>query len=72
MTVRAHRRAFAALTAALFALHLDPWNAGPAALLFGWLPWDLAYHLLWMAAAALLVLYMTSGAVWPDDPEDPP
>lgn len=31
--------------------------------LLGWLPWDLAYHLLWMAAAAGAVLFMTD-VVW--------
>lgn len=67
MSARAHRRLFALLTAVLLVLHVDPWNAGPAGLVLGWLPWDLAYHLVWMAAAALLVVYMTSPAIWPED-----
>lgn len=67
---RAHRRLFALLTAALIVLHVDPYNAGPGPLVFGWLPWDLAYHLGWMAAAALLVVYMTSSVIWPED-QDP-
>lgn len=68
----AHLRLFAALTALLLILHVDVWNAGPEpTLVFGWLPWDLAYHLLWMAAATGLVFYMTSPAIWPDDQEDP-
>lgn len=68
----AHRRLFTALTALLLLLHVDVWNAGPAGpLVLGWLPWDLAYHLLWMAAATALVGYMTSSAIWPDD-QDPP
>ncbi|MDC0716046.1 hypothetical protein [Nannocystis bainbridge] len=71
MSPVAHQRLFAVLTAALIVLHIDPWNAGPGPLLFGWLPWDLAYHLAWMAAGTLLVLYMTSRAIWPDDPDDP-
>lgn len=64
---RTHRLIFAALSAGLLLAHLDPWNAGPRDLVFGWLPWDLAYHLLWMAAASALIFYMTSRAVWPED-----
>lgn len=64
---RTHRLIFAALSAGLLLAHLDPWNAGPRDLVFGWLPWDLAYHLLWMAAACALIFYMTSRAVWPED-----
>lgn len=67
----AHRRLFAALTALLLILHVDVWNTGPAPLVAGWLPWDFAYHLAWMAAATGLVFYMTSPAIWPDDQEDP-
>ncbi|MBZ5715195.1 hypothetical protein [Nannocystis pusilla] len=71
MSAAAHHRLFAVLGVALVVLHVDTWNAGPGELLLGWLPWDLAYHLLWMAAAALLVLYMTSRAIWPEDQDDP-
>lgn len=67
VSARAHRRLFALLTAALLVLHVDTWNAGAGGLVLGWLPWDLAYHLGWMAAATLLVLYMTSPAIWPED-----
>lgn len=70
MTPAAHRRLFAVLAAALIVVHVDPWNAGPGPLVLGWLPWDLAYHLLWMAIATLLVFYMTSAAIWPEDQDD--
>lgn len=75
VTPVAHRWTFAAVVAALLVLHVDVWNAGAApTLVLGWLPWDLAYHLAWMACAAAAVLYMTSDAIWPEDqdPEDPP
>ncbi|PCC68090.1 hypothetical protein SAMN02745121_04565 [Nannocystis exedens] len=71
MSPAAHQRLFAVLAVALIVLHVDTWNAGPGPLVFGWLPWDLAYHLAWMAAAAVLVFYMTSSALWPEDPDDP-
>ena len=71
MTPTAHRRTFAALVTALLVLHVDPWNAGPAAPVLGWLPWDLAYHLLWMACATGAIVYMTSPAIWPEDQDDP-
>lgn len=70
MSAAAHHRLFAVLAAALIVLHVDTWNAGPGGLVFGWLPWDLAYHLLWMALATLLVFYMTSRAIWPEDQDD--
>ena len=40
-------------------------------MLLGFLPWDLAYHLWWMLAAAAAVLYMTD-VVWAHPPEDEP
>jgi hypothetical protein len=33
---------------------------------FGWMPYDLAYHLAWMLAATAVVVYMTYGP-WKDD-----
>lgn len=72
MSPTVHRRVFAAAVAVLLVLHVDTWNAGPApAPTFGWLPWDLAYHLLWMAAATAAVFYMTSPAIWPEDQDAP-
>ncbi|MCA9658399.1 MAG: hypothetical protein KC486_08645 [Myxococcales bacterium] len=64
---RVHRWIFAVLIAALLVLHLDVWNAGRGgALVLGVLPYDLAYHLAWMLAAWLVVVYMTI-KVWPDE-----
>ena len=51
----------------LLGLHLWPPHGGPAPIVLGVFPWDLAWHLLWMAAAALAVLAMTSTRLWPDD-----
>lgn len=70
---QARRRAtfgMAAVVAVLIALHLRPPHGGPEPLLGGVLPWDLTWHVLWMVAAMLAVLAMTSRRLWPDD-EDP-
>jgi hypothetical protein len=62
------RRILAVALLVLVGLHLFPPSAGdPHMLIAGFLPWDLAYHLAWILAAALVVIYMT-GAPWPDDP----
>jgi hypothetical protein len=71
VSARAHLRLFSALTVALVVLHVDVWNAGAGGLVFGWLPVDVAYHLVWMAAATGLVFYMTSAAIWPEGQDDP-
>lgn len=64
---RARRRLHVALVL-LVVLHVAPLPLGdPAEPWGGVLPPDLAYPLLWMAAAALVVLYMT-GRPWPDEP----
>lgn len=63
---RAHRRVLALLVALLIGLHIDVWNHGRGGVVLGWLPWDLAYHLLWMAAATAAVWYLTF-KVWPDE-----
>ena len=60
------------LVVALLMLHVDTWNADVTTLVLGWLPWDLAYHLLWMAGATAAVLYMTSSAIWPEDQDGAP
>lgn len=65
MSRRSHRRLLAVLVVVLLVLHLDVWNHGRAGLVLGWLPWDLAYHLAWMAAATAVVWYMTYGP-WED------
>ncbi len=51
----------------LVALHLAPVPGDPAWVVLGVLPWDLAWHLGWMALATLVVIYMT-GPPWPDEP----
>lgn len=52
----------------LVVLHLVPPHGGPDPVVLGIFPWDLAWHLLWMAAAAAAVIAMTSLRLWPDDP----
>jgi hypothetical protein len=68
MTTRAHRRLSALAIVALFVLHLDFWNADRSEpFLLGWIPFDLAYHLAWMAAATAVLWYLTA-RVWQDSP----
>mgnify|MGYP001357911869 CR=1 FL=1 len=66
MNLSRRRWALATVLVALAVLHVvDPWGGrGPDV---AGMPWDLAYHLLWMIAAAAAVLYMTY-RVWPDEP----
>lgn len=61
------RLGFTAAVVILLALHLWPPHGGPAPIVFGVFPWDLAWHLLWMAAATAAVFAMTSTRLWPDD-----
>lgn len=62
------RRVLALALLSLVALHVfPPALVDPNVLLAGFLPWDLAYPLLWMAGATAVVIYMT-GAPWPDEP----
>jgi hypothetical protein len=66
MTSRSHRIVFWAGVVALGLAHMWPRllpAEGPTKLWFGWLPGDMAYHLLWIVAAAAWVIYMT-GPVW--------
>lgn len=66
MSARGHRVVFWAGVAALVVAHMWPRvmpDEGPTKLWFGWLPGDMAYHLLWIVAAAVWVMYMT-GPVW--------
>jgi hypothetical protein len=65
------RVVFAALVVVLLALHLLPPHRGAAPMIAGFLPWDLAYAVLWMLAAAGAVLYLTD-RVWPGDGDAPP
>lgn len=62
------RRTLSVMLVVLVVLHVVPLPI-EGFTIAGFLPWDLGYHLLWMAAATLVVLYMT-GPAWPD--EEPP
>ena len=55
------------MVVALLVLHVDVWNQGRGGeLVLGFIPYDLAYHLLWMLMAWAAVVYMTI-FVWPDE-----
>ncbi|MEM7155320.1 MAG: hypothetical protein AAF799_20900 [Myxococcota bacterium] len=60
------RRTLGVMLVVLVVLHVLPVPGDPSWTLAGFLPWDLAYHLLWMAAATVVVLYMT-GPAWPEE-----
>ncbi len=67
---RRHRWVFAAAVVVLLVLHVDVWNQGRGdGLILGFIPYDLAYHLLWMLVAWAVVIYMTV-FVWPDEQVD--
>jgi hypothetical protein len=70
---KTHARIFWAVVAVLLILHVDVFNhlepgsdPSDGVAPVGWLPWDMAYHLLWMVAAAGAVFYLTA-KVWPSD-----
>ena len=66
MSPTLHRIVFWVGVAGLIGAHMWPRLVSshePTKLWFGWLPSDMAYHLLWIIAAALWVAYMT-GPVW--------
>lgn len=67
---RAASIAFTVAVVVLVALHLWPPHGGPQPMVLGFVPWDLAWHLLWMAAAGAAVFAMTSTRLWPDAPAD--
>ena len=57
-------RIFTVLVAVLVVSHVwAPTRPGDV-LWFGWIPFDLGFHLVWMAVAAGAVFYMTE-RVWP-------
>jgi len=69
MTQRHHSWVFWGFVLILILLHADFFNHGASPPpLFGWLPVDLAYHILWVIAAGLLVFYFTH-FVWRDPDE---
>jgi hypothetical protein len=51
---------FWAAVVALLIAHMFGFGQGGRPLLFGWMPIDLAYRVLWMAFAAGLVFWMTA------------
>lgn len=67
MSVRAHRIVLAAIVIALVILHMDPWSDGSIEpVVWGFVPRDLGYHLLWVLAATATTFYMCAKA-WPED-----
>ena len=60
----------AAIVAVLLVLHVVPPHQGVEPVVLGALPWDLAYALLWMAAAWATVLWICA-RVWPDAEPEP-
>jgi hypothetical protein len=55
------------LVFALVVLHHDVWNRDRLEpLAFGWIPFDLAYHLAWMGAAWLVLLHLCA-KVWKEE-----
>ena len=62
---RAKTWLLAALVMGFFLLHQDFWNWNRSEpLVFGFLPWGLAYHAAYSAAAALIMLVLVKWA-WP-------
>ena len=51
----------------LVVLHNDWWNRSHEGVLFGWLPFDLAYHTAWVAAGALVLSWVLK-ATWGREP----
>lgn len=45
-------------------------HEGPSPLWFGWLPNDMAYHLVWILCASAWVFYMC-GPIWSAEEEEP-
>ena len=65
MTGRIERALFWIAVAILLGLHMLGFGQAGRALVFGWVPLDLAYRVLWMGLAGALVFWMT-GRLWPD------
>lgn len=56
---------FALFVLALLATHMLGFGQGERPLALGWMPRDLVYRLVWIAAAAGAVFWMT-GRLWPN------
>ena len=65
MSPRLERGLFWLAVIGLLGLHMLGFGQGGRPLLFGWMPTDLAYRVLWMALAAVVVFWMT-GRLWPN------
>ena len=65
MSLRTERVLFWLAVIGLLGLHMVGFGQGDRPLLFGWMPTDLAYRVLWMALAAGVVFWMT-GRLWGD------
>ncbi|MEM6295217.1 MAG: hypothetical protein AAGA54_28355 [Myxococcota bacterium] len=61
----ARRRLVWGASLLLIALHIWAPSAAAPTLVLGVLPWDLAFHLAWMAAAALLI-HLAARFAWRD------
>ena len=67
---RTRRAAFWAAVGVLAIGHVDVawWPSGPpGGLVAGWIPVDLAYHLIWIVAASAVVFVM-AGPMWEHEP----
>jgi hypothetical protein len=63
---RAELTTFWAAVVVLLVAHMFGFGQGGRPLLFGWMPIDLAYRVLWMLLAAGLVFWMTA-RLWGDE-----
>lgn len=68
---RRNKVALAVLVVVLLVTHVVQWRPGLEPMVLGFMPWDLAYHLIWMVAAAAVIFWWTT-VDWDDPSEDPP
>ena len=62
-----HRRSFPSFAVlVLIVLHNDVWNRHSDAVLLGWIPFDLAYHVAWVGLGTA-VLHLVLRATWGDE-----
>lgn len=59
------RAGFTIAVLVLLATHMLGFDQAGRPLIAGWLPLDLGYRVVWMVAAAALVVWMTA-RLWPD------
>jgi hypothetical protein len=70
-TPRRLRAGFWVATFALTLAHLLRFQHGDEALYLGWLPADLAFRIVWIAAATVVIFVMTSVSWRGDQGESP-